>query len=63
MTYLFDNINSKNKEKLLLMLEANTLHFKKDSTILSVIKNDNIVGIITSSYLKLLEQITMEYGQ
>ena len=32
MTYLFDNINSKNKEKLLLMLEANTLHFKKDST-------------------------------
>ena len=37
MTYLFDNINSKNKEKLLLMLEANTLHFKKDSTILSVI--------------------------
>ena len=54
MTYLFDNINSKNKEKLLLMLEANTLHFKKDSTILSVIKNDNIVGIITSGYLQII---------
>lgn len=54
MTYLFDNINSKNKEKLLLMLEANTLHFKKDSTILSVIKNDNIVGIITSGYFQII---------
>ena len=54
MTYLFDNINSKNKEKLLLMLEANTLHFKKDSTILSLIKNDNIVGIITSGYLQII---------
>lgn len=54
MTYLFDNINSKNKEKLLLMIEANTLHFKKDSTILSVIKNDNIVGIITSGYLQII---------
>ncbi len=54
MTYLFDNINSKNKEKLLLMLEANTLHFKKDSTILSVIKNDNIVVIITSGYLQII---------
>ena len=36
------------------MLEANTLHFKKDSTILSVIKNDNIVGIITSGYLQII---------
>ena len=36
------------------MLEADTLHFKKDSTILSVIKNDNIVGIITSGYLQII---------
>ena len=36
------------------MLPANTFNFKKESTILSVIKNDNIVGIITSGYLQII---------
>ena len=52
---LFENITPKNKEKILRSLEANTLTFKKDQTILSTMKNDNIIGIIIYGYLQIIK--------
>ncbi len=54
MSNLFNKINVKDKEKLLKLLEANTLSFKKDNTILSSIKNENIIGIIISGYAQII---------
>jgi len=54
MINLFDNINDKNKEKLLRLFEANTLLFKKDTTILSTMKNDNIICIVQSGYIQII---------
>ena len=45
MKYIFDNITEKNKQKLLKLLEANTFTYKKDTSILRTIKNDNVIGI------------------
>lgn len=53
MVNLFDNISIKYKEKLLKLLEANTLFFKKNATILSTIKDDNVIGIIVSGYVQI----------
>ncbi len=50
----FYNISKKNKCKLLKLLEANTLLFKKDSTILSTVKEENIIGIIISGYAQIV---------
>lgn len=55
MVNLFDKISDKNQDKLLKMLEANVLLFKKDMTILSKIKNDNIIGIVVSGYIQLIQ--------
>lgn len=55
MVNLFDNISEKNKLKLLKLLEANTFTFKKDSTILSKEKEDNIIGIVVSGYIQIIQ--------
>lgn len=55
MINLFHNINEKNQEKLLKLLEANTFSFKKDITILSTTKNENIIGIIVSGYVQIIQ--------
>lgn len=54
MINLFHNISEKNQEKLLKLLEANTFTFKKDITILSTIKDENIIGIIISGYIQIV---------
>lgn len=54
MKYIFDNITEKNKQKLLKLLEANTFSYKKDSSILRTIKNDNIIGIILEGYAQII---------
>lgn len=50
----FSNINEKNKCKLLKLLEANTISFKKDTSILSTMKNENLIGIIISGYAQII---------
>jgi len=55
MNELFYNINPREKEKILKFLEANTLHFKKNTTILSSVKNENIIGIVLSGYIQIVK--------
>lgn len=55
MNNLFNNITNANKEKILKSLEGNTLHFKKNNTILSNIKQDNIIGIILEGYIQIVK--------
>lgn len=52
---IFDNINSKNKEKILKLLEANTYTFKKDISILSMIKNDNILCVLVEGNIQIIK--------
>ena len=54
MINLFHNINEKNQEKLLKLLEANTFTFKKDMTILSTVKKENIIGIVIFGYIQIV---------
>ncbi len=54
MVNLFHNISEKNQEKLLKLLEANTLFFKKNTTILSMITEDNVIGIVLSGYIQIV---------
>lgn len=50
----FDNISVKNQEKLLKILEANTYKFKKNSSILPIIKEDNMLGIVLNGYIQII---------
>ncbi len=51
MKNIFDGITGKNKEKLLTYLEAYTVNYKKNMTILSNSKRDNIICVVTSGSL------------
>lgn len=51
MENLFNGITGKNKEKLLSYLETYTINYKKNMTILSDFKKDNIICVITSGNL------------
>ena len=55
MDELFYNIDNKQKDKLLKELEANTLIFKKNSLILSSVKQDNIICILLSGHLQIIK--------
>lgn len=55
MNNLFNNITNVNKEKILKSLEGNTLHFKRNNTILTNIKKDNIIGIILEGYIQIVK--------
>ena len=46
MDELFYRITNREKEKILAYLEANTLNFKKNLTILGSVKQENIIGIV-----------------
>jgi len=46
MINLFDNIKQKDKDKILSFLEANTLFYKKNTTILNSVKKESIIGIV-----------------
>ena len=55
MKNLFKDITLKNQEKILKLLEASTFTYKKDTTILSTIKNQNIIGIVISGYIQIIK--------
>lgn len=55
MNNLFNNITTSNKEKILKSLEGNSLYFKKNNTILTNIKQDNIIGIILEGYIQIVK--------
>ncbi|MBQ9013877.1 MAG: Crp/Fnr family transcriptional regulator [Bacilli bacterium] len=55
MADLFEGITSKNKRKLIRLLEANTMLFKKDESILKYILNENIIGIIIDGYAQIVK--------
>ena len=55
MNNLFKNITILNKEKILKSLEGNTLYFKKNNTILTNIKHENIIGIILEGYVQIVK--------
>ena len=54
MTKIFDNISLPNKRKLLYLLQAHSFTFNKDSSLQSFVKNENIIGIITSGYIQII---------
>ena len=55
MKNLFDGISESSQEKILASLEANTLFFKKNNTILSSIKHDNIIGLILEGNIEIIK--------
>ena len=55
MNNLFENINDIDIEKLLKELEANTLTYKKDLTILSTVKNQNIIGFVVYGFIQIIK--------
>ena len=55
MIKLFDGISDSSQEKILKSLEANTFTFKKNNTILSNVKKDNIIGIILEGYIEIVK--------
>ena len=55
MTNLFNNISPSNQERILKSLEANTYTFKKNNTILTSVKQDNIIGIILEGYIEIIK--------
>lgn len=55
MADLFNGITSKNKRKLMRMLEANIMNFKKDESILKYIVTENIIGVILDGYAQILK--------
>ena len=50
---LFKNISNKNKEKLLRLIEANTIIYKENTSILNTLKNDNIIGIVLEGNIQI----------
>lgn len=55
MDNLFEGISDFDQEQILKSLEANAFIYKKDSTILSTIKNQNIIGIIVYGYVQIIK--------
>lgn len=55
MTNLFKNITLKEQERILKSLEASTYNYKKEATILSTIKSQNIIGIVVSGYIQIIK--------
>lgn len=55
MKDLFDKISKFQKEKILQYLEANTLTYKKNSIILSNVKQENIVGFVVDGSLQIIK--------
>lgn len=53
---IFEGISKKNEQKLLKMLESNTLNVIKGNKIFSKISNDNIVAIIKKGLIHILKE-------
>ena len=52
---IFDGISDTNREKILTILKADIVNFKKNNTILSSMKSDNIIGIILEGYVQIIK--------
>lgn len=55
MATLFDGINTKNKEKLLKLLETHPLHFIKNTSLLPIIQGGNSIGFINKGYIQIIK--------
>lgn len=55
MDELFYGISNREKEKILAYLEANTLSFKKNMTILGSVKQENIISIVVNGHLQIVK--------
>ena len=55
MTKLFDSINPKNREKLEKIFETQTLHVKKNSSILESIHGSRLIGYVVNGYLQMIK--------
>lgn len=55
MNDLFKNVAGKNKEKLLMFLEASQLRFNENLSILKTIKNENIIAIINKGIIQIIK--------
>lgn len=53
MTKLFANINEKQQEKILKILEGHTYNFKPNCQILTSVKLDNMIGVVLSGYMQI----------
>ena len=54
MENIFEGISNKNKRKLLKTLGADTLHYKKDTSIIRLFKDDNIINFIVKGNVKVV---------
>ncbi len=54
MTNIFDNIDSKNKYKLLHSFRADTHHFKEKESIIGLVNENNILCLITKGSINII---------
>ncbi len=54
MLKIFDNISAPNKAKLLRLLETHQFTFQNETSIMSTIESDNIIGIISTGYAEII---------
>ena len=54
MSALFQGISLKSKEHLLYTLESHSFTFPKNTSIMTVIKNDNIIGFVEYGYMQII---------
>ena len=54
MENLFENISTKNREKLLRMLKAQSIPYRKGVNILSNVNRDNFIGIVDEGCLQIV---------
>jgi CRP-like cAMP-binding protein len=54
MGNIFEGISNKNKRKLLKTLGADTLHYKKDTSVIRLFKDDNIINFIVKGNVKVV---------
>lgn len=54
MENIFEGITNKNKRKLLKNLGADTLHYKKDESVIRLFKDDNIINFIVKGNVKVV---------
>lgn len=55
MNELFYNIDTRQRLKLLKILEANAMTFKKNNLILSSVKQENIICILVTGHLQIIK--------
>ena len=53
MVDIFEGISSKNKGKLLRLLRVDTLHYKKNESIIRLFNDDDIISFIVKGKVKI----------